>query len=210
MHAHDDLRLLLNAAGFTVPDRQLTALEAYASWLESEALQAGGIGPAEADRVLDRHILDSLLFSRVWTDLNHTPNSVLDLGSGVGLPGIPLAILHPDIPVILVDRSGRRMRLAERALRVLDVTNVETLQTEFRDPTIPLVSSVVSRASLPPDDLLPHAQGRLAAGGLAVVAGSIRNRVERPGFDAHQVSLDNLGTSRWFLVGTPSISGGGR
>ena len=56
------------------------------------------------------------------------PDEVLDVGTGVGLPGIPLAILFPETMVTLLDRGGRRVRLLHRAVRVLGLPNVVIAQ----------------------------------------------------------------------------------
>ena len=77
--------------GFPIGEDQAAALEEFASWLAAEAIPAGGLGPDEGPRLWDRHVCDSLAFAVGWPD--DQPDDALDVGSGVGLPGIPLAVL---------------------------------------------------------------------------------------------------------------------
>jgi len=107
------------------------ALEAYALWLEAEAIPAGGLGPREGERLWSRHIADSLVFAAGWRDA--PPQEILDVGTGVGLPGIPLAILWPECEVTLLDRGGRRIRLLQRVVRVLGLHNVAVFQGDVFD-----------------------------------------------------------------------------
>ena len=150
-------------------------LQQFQHWLLDEALPAGGIGPDEAPRIWRRHILDSLSF------LKAIPNSieaVVDVGSGVGLPGIPLAIAHPDWNVTLVDRSERRTWLARRAVRILGIENCTAVQADsatwapdvgMRGDSVQSTDVVVSRASMPLPQLIRHA--RRIAPGASLVAG---------------------------------------
>ena len=94
----------------------------YGEWLAGEAIDAGGIGPREGERIFDRHIADSLAFALLIPDRAST---LVDVGSGVGLPAIPLAIALPELSITIVDRSERRCSLAARALRILGIENVE-------------------------------------------------------------------------------------
>lgn len=187
------MRLLASEFGVILDDTQLRALDRYAAWLLDEATLAGGIGPNEADTVIDRHLLDSLSF---LAPLHRTPASLLDVGSGVGLPGIPLAVALPKTEVVLVDRSGRRCRLLNRAIRVLDLENAEVVQAAISEVQR-WVDVAVSRASLPPSELLPHLR-RLT--NLGIVAGSTRTEPTFEGYEAMKIESRYLEIPRWLLI----------
>jgi 16S rRNA (guanine(527)-N(7))-methyltransferase RsmG len=131
--------------GLSIDIRAYTMLGRFAGWLSGEAQEAGGIGPAEHVRLFDRHIADSLMFLK---GLPGSATSIVDIGSGVGLPGIPLAIVLPDVAVTLVDRSEKRTGLARRCIRMLGLKNVEVL-TAASDQVASNFDAAVFRASLP-------------------------------------------------------------
>jgi 16S rRNA (guanine527-N7)-methyltransferase len=125
----DGLDRISELIGVPITTAQRAALHTYEQWLVSEALPAGGIGPREGDRVFDRHIADSLMFLAPAQNPAMAQGAAdgagfVDVGSGVGLPGIPIAIVMPDTPMTLIDRSERRVHLAWRAVRVLELDNV--------------------------------------------------------------------------------------
>ncbi|MFT3860073.1 16S rRNA (guanine(527)-N(7))-methyltransferase RsmG [Micropruina sp.] len=76
----------------------------YVDILASRGVDWGLIGPREVDRLWSRHVLNSVAIEQL---INHG-SSVLDVGSGAGLPGIPLAILRPDLTVTLLEPLLRR------------------------------------------------------------------------------------------------------
>lgn len=115
-------------AGRQLSAEQTDLLAKYADWLRREAIPAGGLGPREGERIWSRHLADSLLFAGAWRD--GPPGEILDVGSGVGLPGIPLAVLWPEATVTLLDRGGRRVRLLYRVVGLLGLTNVVIAQGE--------------------------------------------------------------------------------
>ncbi len=117
--------------GYPLDDVAAESLEAYTGWLQTEAIPAGGLGPRESDRIWSRHVADSILFAAGWPC--RAPREVLDVGSGVGLPGIPLGVLWPDTEVTLLDRGGRRIRLLRRVVRLLGLTNVQIFQGDAFD-----------------------------------------------------------------------------
>ena len=93
------------------------------------------------DRV-ERHILDSLAIYP-WIKGKH----ILDVGTGAGLPGIPLALCYPDKHVVLLDSNGKKTRFLTEVKRVLNLSNVDIvhMRVERYRPEI-LFDSIVSRA----------------------------------------------------------------
>ena len=159
-----DLTPLFESLGFTDPP--WTQLASYASWLVSEALPAGGIGPQEAERVVSRHIGDACAYAYAFPS---APPSLTDYGSGVGLPGIPLALCWPATQVRLVDRSGRRVELMRRVVRVLGLDNV-TVHQEDVDHDRGMHSAIVTRALFPVDVWMRKVAKRLTDDGVAVTS----------------------------------------
>ena len=166
-HTESALRRAAGWAGVELSVDQLALLTRYAEWLVAEAIPAGGVGPAEGARIIDRHVADSLVFGRGWVDTT-VPSTLIDVGSGVGLPGIPLAIAYPGIAVTLLDRSERRTALAGRAVRILSLTNAVAVQGDVSHLTS-RYGAATFRASLPVIDALDAARSALDAGGTAVI-----------------------------------------
>ena len=172
----------------------LELLARFHSWLATEAMAAGGIGPAEKGRLWSRHIADSLTFLAGLRQ----PTAVVDVGSGVGLPGIPLAIVLPGVSFSLLDRSERRCDLADRAIRVLELENVEVVQADYRRVTLPH-DTAVSRAVTAPTDFAAELHRLLPDGTSAVLAGSAgATEPPRSGdIEIIQVPPDVLGKAAW-------------
>jgi 16S rRNA (guanine527-N7)-methyltransferase len=79
--------------------------ERYAEMLAGPGVERGVIGPREADRLWERHLLNSAVLG----ELVPVGCRVLDVGSGAGLPGIPLAIARPDLTIVLLESMARRV-----------------------------------------------------------------------------------------------------
>lgn len=175
---------------------QLDQLGTFSQWLRTEAGSAGGLGPSEANRVDGRHIGDSLLFATVFPG---QPSALTDLGSGVGLPGIPLAIIWPSTEVTLIDRSGRRCDLARRAVRVLGLENIHVLQEDIF-AVEGRRSAMVSRAATPVEQLAGLVRSLLAPEGIAVVGGSWTTRPDAPGWEIREIRVEVLDRTVWLLI----------
>lgn len=183
-------------AGIDLEDKAATRLGRYRDWLRDEAMAAGGIGPGENDRIDARHIADSLLFAGL---IDPDVSEIWDFGTGVGLPGIPLAILRPDLEFTLVDRSRRRVHLARRAVRVLDLENAQVMQGEIAD--IPMgVPALVSRAVLPPPRAAESLYPRLRHGGSLILGGSWEDEPGYPGWETVPVPREILDREVWLLM----------
>ncbi|MEU0497183.1 16S rRNA (guanine(527)-N(7))-methyltransferase RsmG [Mycobacterium sp. NPDC006124] len=102
------------AAAAVFGDRMDVAAE-YAAILAGAGIERGLIGPAEVDRLWDRHILNSAAIG----ELVNPGERIADVGSGAGLPGIPLALARPDTNVILVEPLLRRADFLSEAVVLL-------------------------------------------------------------------------------------------
>ena len=170
----DHLLTIAQACGVTLEAFQIEQLLRFRDFLGSEGIEAGGIGPNEADRLIDRHIGDSLAY---LLGIGETPGSVLDVGSGLGLPGIPLAVARPDASVVLLDRSQRKSDLARRAVQMLELENVE-IRTEEAGQVTERWGAVTFRASLPVTDAAAAVSKLLKPSGTGVLG--LSRRCEAP------------------------------
>lgn len=190
------IRKVTEYLGVELSATQENLLEEYGVWLSTEGVRAGGIGPGEIERVERRHLADSLLFaSAVPTDVGE----VWDLGTGVGLPGIPLAILRPATTFVLIDRSGRRVDLLRRFVRIADLGNCEVVQGEIEDLQGE-TPAIVTRASLPPKRLRSVGYQLLASGGVMIVGGSWIAPPDEPGWVTEEIPGDVLDQPVWLLM----------
>jgi len=124
-------------------------LDAYATLLATTAVEWGLIGPAEPDRIWERHIRNSTALA----PLIGQGASVLDVGSGAGLPGIPLAIARPDLDVTLLEPMARRVRFLESAVADLGLDHVTVVRARAEDVTL-TADVVVARAVAPLEKLV--------------------------------------------------------
>ena len=90
-------------------------IKQYVDILGGEGVARGLIGPREADRLWDRHIFNSAAIN----GLIRADADVVDVGSGAGLPGIPVAILRPDLRVTLLEPLLRRVTFLSETVTAL-------------------------------------------------------------------------------------------
>lgn len=102
------------------PESRVDAAVAYAELLATDGVVRGLIGPREAPRLWERHVLNCALLAPALP-----PDArVADIGSGAGLPGLVLAIARPDITITLIEPLLRRTTFLEEAVATLGLTNV--------------------------------------------------------------------------------------
>jgi 16S rRNA (guanine527-N7)-methyltransferase len=112
------------APGADASERLLDYLELLSRWNTVYNLTAVR-DPAD---MVERHLLDSLAVVPFVRG-----DSLADLGSGAGLPGIPLAILEPDRQHVLIDSNGKKTRFLREAVRTLGLANVSVEQSRVED-----------------------------------------------------------------------------
>ena len=98
---------------------QAGTIERYVDILASRGIDWGLIGPREGDRLWERHVLNSVAVA----SLVPAGATVVDVGSGAGLPGIPLAVLRPDLRVTLLESLQRRVAFLELAVAELELVD---------------------------------------------------------------------------------------
>ncbi|MGZ6740456.1 MAG: 16S rRNA (guanine(527)-N(7))-methyltransferase RsmG [Nocardioides sp.] len=103
---------------------RLPLAERYAGLLATEGVVRGLIGPREAPRLWDRHLLNCA----VLADLLPEGATVCDIGSGAGLPGLVLAIARPDLRITLVEPLLRRTTFLEEVVAELGLDHVEVVR----------------------------------------------------------------------------------
>ncbi len=103
---------------------ELSRAERYATLLATDGVVRGLIGPREAPRIWSRHILNCA----VVAELIPSSAFVVDVGSGAGLPGIPLALARPDIEVVLVEPLLRRVTFLDEVIDRLGLGDQVTVQ----------------------------------------------------------------------------------
>lgn len=109
------------------------------------------ISRKDIDNLYEHHVLHSLSIARL---INFRPaTTIMDLGTGGGFPGIPLAIMFPDVEFHLVDSIGKKIRVCNEVISALQLTNVTT-QWARAEEVKEKYDFVVSRAVMPLADLL--------------------------------------------------------
>ncbi len=130
-------RLGLDVASTAIDDL-LTYMVLLKEWSGTYNL----VAPRERDFLLTRHVLDSLSIAP-WLK----PGSLLDVGTGAGLPGLPLAIIKPDMEVTLIDSAGKKIRFIRHIGRTLKLANIQPLHSRIEDLADGLTfANITSRA----------------------------------------------------------------
>jgi 16S rRNA (guanine527-N7)-methyltransferase len=161
----------------------------YKEWNE----RINVVSRKDIDNLYDHHILHSLAIARYvelfYGDAAMAGASVLDLGTGGGFPGIPLALEWPEARLTLCDSIGKKLKVAQAVADGLGLTNVECVNA--RAEALPgQFDWIVTRAVATLDDLWPWVKGKFRRsliclkGGdvLAEISDFCRRRGVNPGF----------------------------
>ena len=158
----------------------LPLAERYARMLAGPGVTRGLLGPREVPRLWTRHVLNCAAVA----DLVPRPATLIDLGSGAGLPGVVLALLLPDVQVTLLERMERRTIFLEECVQELDLGNARVWRGTAEELAGKQAADVVTaRAVAPLDRLAGLAAGLVRRGGLilAIKERPPARRSPRPG-----------------------------
>lgn len=171
--------------------KQLSALyELYADWNS----KINVISRKDIGNLYEHHVLHSLSIAKV---INFRPGSeVMDLGTGGGFPGIPLAILFPDTRFKLVDSIGKKLKVAAGVAQSIGLKNVSVCHERAEDEK-GRFDFVVSRAVMPLPDLMKiigknirkEQQNALPNGLICLKGGELQQEVQP---FKHKATLWNL------------------
>ncbi|WP_279025884.1 16S rRNA (guanine(527)-N(7))-methyltransferase RsmG [Gibbsiella quercinecans] len=141
---------LLLAAGIVLPDQQKRQLLGYVGMLDKWNKAYNLTSVRDPQQMLVRHILDSIVVNPYLQG-----SRFIDVGTGPGLPGIPLAIVRPDAHFTLLDSLGKRVRFLRQVQHELGLKNVEPVQSRVEEyPPEPPFDGVISRAFASLQDML--------------------------------------------------------
>ncbi|WP_376771128.1 16S rRNA (guanine(527)-N(7))-methyltransferase RsmG [Rhizomonospora bruguierae] len=180
---------LLDAARVVFGDR-LPLAHAYADLLATDGVIRGLIGPRETPRLWGRHLLNCAVVG----ELIPQDASVIDVGSGAGLPGIVLAVARPDLTVTLVEPLARRAAFLTEAVATLDLAGTVTVlrarAEELVGTALAPADIVTARAVAPLDRLAAWCLPLAAPGGrlLALKGAAAVDEVAQ-----HRAAVDRLG-----------------
>ncbi|GAA4824701.1 16S rRNA (guanine(527)-N(7))-methyltransferase RsmG [Tomitella cavernea] len=173
-------------------DRLTLALGYYAS-LASDGVERGLIGPREVPRLWERHILNCAVLG----ELIEEGATVVDIGSGAGLPGIPLAIARPDLTVKLVEPLLRRTRYLGEVNESLGLGAIVVRGRAEQSGVVKEAGGadyVTSRAVAPLERLVPWSLPLVRKGGhmLAIKGASAQEEIERTRRDLEKSGATEL------------------
>ncbi|MEI6756538.1 MAG: 16S rRNA (guanine(527)-N(7))-methyltransferase RsmG [Chlorobium sp.] len=160
------LESLCAEQAITLDAQKIQQLVDYSHLLEQWNKKINLVSRKEDAPVIIKHIFHSLLIA-----LYHPfskGEKVLDLGTGGGLPGIPLSIAFPDSNFVLVDATGKKITACQAMIKELGISNAVALHTRVEELKGVLFDTVLSRQVAPLEQLCAYAGRLLKPGGILV------------------------------------------
>ena len=160
------------------------------------------ISRKDIDNLYDHHVLHSLAIAKL---LPFQPGTtIMDVGTGGGFPGIPLAILFPECQFLLIDSIGKKIKVASEVANALGLTNVVCKQ-ERAEEEKQKFDFVVSRAVMPLPDLVKLVRKNISnkhrnavPNGLVVLKGGDLKEELRPFKEAEVTPCNTWFKGEWF------------
>jgi len=159
------LTRLLDQAGISLTDHQKNQLVGYVDMLHKWNKAYNLTSVRDPNEMLVRHILDSIVVAP-----HLQGERFIDVGTGPGLPGIPLSIVRPECQFTLLDSLGKRVRFLRQVQHELNLENIHPVQSRVEEfPAEPPFDGVISRAFASLNDMidwckhLPAQNGRFYA-----------------------------------------------
>ena len=186
-----------------ITDRQKEQFEMlgtlYPEWNE----KINVISRKDIDNLYLHHIVHSLAISKFFTP--EAGSQLIDLGTGGGFPGIPLAIMWPDCNFHLIDRIGKKIRVASSVAESIGLTNVTFQHGDIGECKLK-ADFIVSRAVMQLDELVklvrknvaPKRRSRLHNGLICLKGGDLGAEIGRVKADVLEVPLSDYFEEEYF------------
>ena len=176
---------------------QFRALESlYKEWNE----KINVISRKDIDSLYEKHVLHSLAIAAVFNFKGG--QQIIDIGTGGGFPGIPLAIFFPELQFHLVDSIGKKLKIIEAIANEIELKNVTTQHTRAEEIKDRKFDHAVSRAVAPLKDLWHWSKPLLkknAAGGLICLkGGNLKEEIKESGLKPKMVPISGLFPEEYF------------
>ncbi len=183
-----ELGSLLSKNGLDLSTQQLEGLWRYAELLKAKNQFVNLISRKDENNILEKHILHSLtlLLPSVSNFVIPQNATVFDIGTGGGLPGIPIKIVRPDITIALVDSIGKKIVAVQEFIDALGFMNVRAITDRSevlasKDGHKKQYDVIVSRAVAPLDELVVWTKDLIKPGAtlLALKGGDLSQEMKR-------------------------------
>lgn len=168
MQSRTELVLAAKTLGVLLSEQQVSQLDAYLSLIQKWNRAYNLVGTCDRRQLILRHLLDSLTVAPFIRGA-----SVLDAGSGAGLPGIPLAIALPGISFTLLDANGKKIRFMRQTVIELKLNNVELAQTRLEHYSAHQ-AMVLARAFAPLEEALEQLAKACVEGGRILIMSGVK------------------------------------
>ncbi|WP_241640267.1 16S rRNA (guanine(527)-N(7))-methyltransferase RsmG [Rosenbergiella epipactidis] len=154
------LSKLLNQSAISLTDQQKQQLVAYVELLDKWNKAYNLTSVRDPQQMIVRHIMDSIVVAPYLRG-----KRFIDVGTGPGLPGIPLSIVMPEAEFTLLDSLGKRVRFLKQVQHELKLENIVPVQSRVEEfPATPPFDGVISRAFASINDMLHWCQHLPAEG----------------------------------------------
>lgn len=164
---------------------RLPLAEKYHELLATDGSTRGFIGPREVPRLWDRHLINCAVIG----DVMEEGATIVDIGSGAGLPGIPLAIARPDLKITLIEPLLKRSVFLQEVVDKLALDNVTVIRGRAEEGPVKRAAAgadiVTSRAVAPLGKLAKWSLPLVRRGGemIAMKGESVHEELERDAAD---------------------------
>jgi 16S rRNA (guanine527-N7)-methyltransferase len=186
-----------------ITPQQLQQLDRLPELYEHWNSQINVISRKDIDRLFERHVLHSLGIAKVISFL--PGEKVLDIGTGGGFPGIPLAILFPETQFFLVDSIGKKIKVVQEVAKALGLQNLRAAHARAEDVNEKF-DFVVSRAVTRLKEFYPWVKGKfnkqsknkLPNGILYLKGGDLEQEIAEAGLAVQQFYLKDFFEEEFF------------